>query len=255
MISACGFAVGVLVGLTGMGGGSVMTALLILVFHVHPVTAVGTDLLFAAFTKLTGAAVHARNDNVDWRVVGVLAAGSVPATAATIWVLSGLAIDGPTLARTISLVIGIALVLAGIGILARPRLMQWARIDAASQPALSAKYAVAVVLGAILGVLVSLSSVGAGALGLAVLFFLFPHIPAARLVGSDIAHAVPLTLLAGFGHWYLGSIDWGLLAALLIGSIPGIYIGSHLANVVPERLLMPALACMLLFLGLRLLAT
>ena len=246
---ASGFAVGTLVGMTGVGGGALMTPLLILVFGVAPATAVGTDLLFAALTKSGGVWVHARQGTVDWRVAAWLAAGSLPAAASTLlvlslWVPGGLAGAAPL----IGFVLGVALLLTAAILLLRRRLLALALN---SRTAAGRRWPT-VAVGALLGVLVSISSVGAGALGVAALLFLHPRLPIARLVGSDIAHAVPLALLAGLGHWWLGSVDWQLLGALLIGSLPGIALGSRLALRVPERLLSTALAGMLVWIGGRL---
>jgi uncharacterized membrane protein YfcA len=248
-----GFGIGLLIGLTGMGGGSITTALLIVIVGVAPVTAVGTDLLFAAVTKVAGAAVHARNRTVDWRIVGLLAGGSLPATVVTIWLLSRTPLGSPGVGRGISLIIGAALVVSAVALLLRSRWPVGSPSRDETDRVGLKRRALTTALGLVLGVLVTVSSVGAGAIALAMLVFLYPNLPAARLVGSDIAHAVPLTLLAGLGHWYLGSIDWTLLGALLAGSLPGIWVGSHLAGRVPERILMPLLGGMLLIVGLRLL--
>jgi uncharacterized membrane protein YfcA len=250
-----GFVVGAIVGLTGMGGGSLMTPLLILMFGVHPLTAVGTDLLYAALTKTAGTAIHARKGNVDWRVAGVLAAGSLPATALTIWALSQLPQQSPTTATIISMSTGAALIVAAMAMFFRHRIRDYA-LARADNPRRS-RYSgpITVVFGAMLGVLVSLCSVGAGALGVAVLFFLYPRLPPVRIVGSDLAHAVPLTLAAGLGHWLIGSVDWHIVGALLLGSLPGISIGSYLAARVSDRLLLPVLASLLLMIGVRLIAS
>ena len=250
-----GFVVGALVGLTGMGGGSLMTPLLILLFGVHPLTAVGTDLLFAATTKTAGTAIHSKNGNVDWRVAGLLAAGSVPTTVLTIWVLSWAPKQSPTTAAIISLSIGVTLIIAAVAIFLRRSIRDYA-LARADDPSRT-RYAgpITVVFGAVLGVLVSVCSVGAGALGLAVLYFLYPRLPPVRIVGSDLAHAVPLTLVAGLGHWLIGSVDWYIVGALLLGSLPGISIGSYLATRISDRFLLPALASMLVLIGLRLVAS
>jgi len=250
-----GFVVGAIVGLTGMGGGSLMTPLLILMFGVHPLTAVGTDLLYAALTKTAGTAIHARKGNVDWRVAGVLAAGSLPATALTIWALSQLPQQSPTTATIISMSTGAALIVAAMAMFFRHRIRDYA-LARADNPRRS-RYSgpITVVFGAMLGVLVSLCSVGAGALGVAVLFFLYPRLPPVRIVGSDLAHAVPLTLAAGLGHWLIGSVDWHIVGALLLGSLPGISIGSYLAARVSDRILLPVLASLLLMIGVRLIAS
>ena len=228
-----GFVVGAIVGLTGMGGGSLMTPLLILMFGVHPLTAVGTDLLYAALTKTVGTAIHSREGNVDWRVAGVLAAGSLPATALTIWALSQVPQQSPITATIISMSTGAALIVAAMAMFFRRRIRDYAlaRADNPSRSRYSGP--ITVVFGAMLGVLVSLCSVGAGALGVAVLFFLYPRLPPVRIVGSDLAHAVPLTLAAGLGHWLIGSVDWHIVGALLLGSLPGISIGSYFAPEFP----------------------
>jgi len=250
-----GFVVGAIVGLTGMGGGSLMTPLLILMFGVHPLTAVGTDLLYAALTKTAGTTIHSRNGNVDWRVAGVLAIGSLPATALTIWALSQLPQQSPITATIISMSTGAALIVAAMAMFFRRHIRDYAlaRADNPSRSRYSGP--ITVVFGAMLGVLVSLCSVGAGALGVAVLFFLYPRLPPVRIVGSDLAHAVPLTLAAGLGHWLIGSVDWYIVAALLLGSLPGISIGSYFAARVSDRLLLPILACLLVVIGVRLIAS
>lgn len=247
-----GFSVGLIVGLTGVGGGSLMTPLLVLVFGVAPVTAVGTDLLFASLTKAGGAWAHARRGNVDWNVVAWLAAGSVPASIVTLTLLHLFVPHPDKLAAIVSVALGIALILTACALVFRERLHVWA---ARRAPASSERRSVSqrtLIVGAILGVLVTLSSVGAGALGVTALFFLYPGLAVARIVGTDIAHAVPLTLVAGLGHAAAGAVDWKLLAALLIGSLPGIWLGSSLSQKVPERVLRTALAAMLVLIGGRL---
>jgi uncharacterized membrane protein YfcA len=246
-----GFVVGALVGLTGMGGGSLMTPLLILLFGVHPLTAVGTDLLYAAATKTAGTAIHSKKGNVDWRVAGLLAAGSVPATVLTIGVLSRVPKQSPTTAAIISMSIGVALIIAAVAIFFRRRIRDYALARADNPTRTRYSGPITVIFGVVLGVLVSLCSVGAGALGVAVLFFLYPRL----IVGSDLAHAVPLTLVAGLGHWLIGSVDWYIVGALLLGSLPGISIGSHLATRISDRFLLPVLASMLVLIGLRLIAS
>jgi uncharacterized membrane protein YfcA len=243
-----GFAVGMLVGFTGVGGGSLMTPLLVLAFHIHPTTAVGTDLLYAAATKTAGTAVHGASGTVDWGIVGRLAAGSVPATALTLLALSQLPKQADMAHGLITTVLGIALILTAIAILFRRMILAFfeKRVGQMDRRRITI---FTVILGAVLGVLVSISSVGAGAIGVTVLLILYPALPAGRLVGSDIAHAVPLTLLAGLGHWMMGSVDWRLLVSLLSGSIPGIIIGSLLAARAPDRVLRPILASTLAIVG------
>ena len=240
-----GFAVGLLVGLTGVGGGSLMTPLLILLFGMHPAAAVGTDLLYAAATKSAGSVMHGFNRTVDWRVVVRLAAGSVPMTIVSIAVLSYLDINGEGTQQLIGWVLAFALLLTAGTLIFRNRIVaRYAPSMGALPPNRIA--VLTVVVGGILGVLVSISSVGAGAIGVTALVLLYPKLPTARIVGSDIVHAVPLTLVAGIGHWFLGSIDWPVFAALILGSVPGILIGSYAAARVPETALRVVLALTLL---------
>jgi uncharacterized protein len=247
-----GFAVGFLVGVTGVGGGSLMTPLLILLFGVHPATAVGTDLLYAAATKSMGTLVHAAARTVDWRLVGLLAIGSVPATIVTIIVLSQFNLQSASAEHAITLTLGaVLMVTAAFLILGRNirdryadrlQLLDRRKIDGFT-----------ILLGLVMGILVTTTSVGAGAIGVTILLLLHPKMPAGRVVGSDIAHAVPLTLLAGAGHWYLGSINWALLSTLLIGSLPGIVLGSLVATRAGDALVRVALASVLILVGVRLL--
>jgi uncharacterized protein len=247
-----GFAVGAIVGLTGVGGGSLMTPLLVLVFGISPATAVGTDLLYAALTKAGGTVAHGRKGHIDWVVTGRLAAGSIPAAAITIWVLWQLPEGSNTIGAIIAHGLGFALLLTAIAILFGRKLRDYAARHEDSP--LRQRYlpAITLAVGALLGVLVTISSVGAGALGVAALFFLYPRLSPVRIVGSDVAHAVPLTLVAGLGYWLLGSIDWALLGSLLLGSLPGIWIGSHLSAKVPEHILRRILASMLVLIGSKL---
>jgi hypothetical protein len=250
-----GFAVGAIVGITGVGGGSLMTPLLVLLFGIAPATAVGTDLLYAAITKSGGTFVHARRGNIDWRIVGLLASGSLPAAALTLFLVAHFAPGGlGGASKVITFALGIALLLTAVALVFRRRLQAWAQAHAVDALPAWRRTRLTVATGAVLGTLVSLSSVGAGALGVTALFFLYPRLTAIRIVGSDIAHAVPLTLVAGLGHWWLGSVDWTLLATLLLGSLPGIFVGSHLAHRIPERVLRPTLAAMLILVGGKLIA-
>jgi hypothetical protein len=247
-----GFCVGILVGMTGVGGGSLMTPLLILLFGVHPTTAVGTDLLFAASTKATGTIVHAAARTVDWMLVILLAIGSVPATIATLVLLSKFDLKSLVAQHVITIALGIVLLVTALSLIAGRRIRaryadRLNRLD----PHTGRLFTIA--LGLTMGVLVTTTSVGAGAVGVTVLLLLHPKMPASRVVGSDVAHGVPLTLLAGAGHWYLGSVDWSLLANLLIGSLPGVVFGSYLATRAPDAVLRAALASILVIVGVRLL--
>lgn len=239
-----------LVGLTGVGGGSLMTPLLVLLFGFHPATAVGTDLLYASATKSVGASVHNARGTVDWLVVRRLATGSVPAAFVTLLLLSGAPRTHGS-ATLIAGVLGAALVTTAVALFFRPRIVA-ALTPRFERMAAHRLAQLTVLLGAILGVLVSLTSVGAGALGMTALLVLYPHLPVNRLVGSDIAHAVPLTLIAGMGHWWMGSVDFSLLLSLLVGSVPGIVVGSLVATRVSDRVLTPILATTLAVVGVRL---
>jgi uncharacterized membrane protein YfcA len=253
LYSLAGVLVGMLVGVTGVGGGSLMTPILVLLFGFHPVTAVGTDLLYAAATKSVGTVVHGRHGSVDWQVVRRLAIGSVPATLLTLAVLARAGAVTRDTGSLVTTALGIALVLTGVAILFRTRIV--ARLspwfDRVGEQRIAGS---TVVLGAVLGVLVSLTSVGAGALGMTALLVLYPRLPVRTLVGSDIAHAVPLTLIAGAGHLWLGAVDGWLLLSLLLGSIPGIIAGGLIAARVSERVLVPILALTLAIVGVKLLA-
>jgi len=251
LYSLSGFAVGLLVGMTGVGGGSLMTPLLILLFGIHPATAVGTDLLYASATKTAGTLVHGLHQTIDWQVVGLLASGSLPLTALTLYTLSKLDLHGAAASNLITFVLGVALLLTAVALIFRAQIVAlYARHVGDLGPRRTAYLTIAV--GAVLGVLVSLSSVGAGALGVTALILLYPRLPTVRIVGSDIAHAVPLTLLAGLGHWMIRSIDAHLLGSLLVGSLPGIVLGSTISTRVPDAVLRLSLAATLLIVGSRL---
>lgn len=251
LYSISGFGVGALVGMTGVGGGSLMTPLLILLFGIHPATAVGTDLLYAACTKTGGTFVHGLSRTIEWRVVGRLAVGSVPTTALTLFVLSRFEINTAEVNDVITVVLSVALLSTALVLIFRRKITEFYTAYVGElDPHRTA--VVTTAFGAVLGVLVSISSVGAGAIGVTALVLLYPKLPMARIVGSDIAHAVPLTLAAGIGHWMLGSIDWHLLGSLLIGSLPGIFIGSHLSARMPDVVLRFLLATTLIVAGSKL---
>jgi uncharacterized membrane protein YfcA len=219
--------------------------LLILLFGIHPSTAVGTDLLYAAATKTGGSLVHGWSRSIHWPAVIRLASGSIPASLVTLLVLWQLDLNGESARSLINLVLCFALFLTATSLIFRKAIMdryrrRMERLDTSTTGRAT------VVVGVALGVLVSISSVGAGAVGVTALLLLYPRLPMARIVGSDIAHAVPLTLVAGIGHWALGSVDWALMAVLLIGSLPGIVIGSYCAVRVPETVLRLVLASVLI---------
>ncbi|HEY5126382.1 MAG TPA: sulfite exporter TauE/SafE family protein [Bradyrhizobium sp.] len=240
-----GFGVGLLVGMTGVGGGSLMTPLLILLFGIHPSTAVGTDLFYAAATKAGGSVVHNWARSIYWPAVVRLASGSIPASILTLIVLGQLDLNSEAARSLVNVVLSVALLLTAASLIFRKAILKSFRSRVERLDAGTVARAT-VLVGAALGVLVSISSVGAGAVGVTALLLLYPQQPMARIVGSDIAHAVPLTLIAGIGHWTLGEIDWHLMGMLLIGSLPGIVIGSYLATRVPERALRLLLAVTLI---------
>jgi len=248
-----GFLVGMLVGATGVGGGSLMTPLLVLVMGVAPATAVGTDLLYASLTKMGGAWAHGRRNNIDWRICGLLAAGSLPAAAATLLALSQLSVDPDHYASVLKRCLGVALMLSAGALLLRDRLHAMALTRSSGTALEPSAPITTVVTGAIVGALVTATSVGAGALGVAALLFVYPKLATTRIVGTDIAHAVPLTMLAGLGHASLGGVDLHLLGNLLLGSLPGVYVGSHLSRALPEKFLRMLLAFVLVLVATRLL--
>ncbi len=245
-----GFIVGALVGLTGVGGGSLMTPILLLFFSIKPAIAVGTDLLYASLTKSVGVFAHGKLGNIEWPMVKLLAIGSIPASIATILFLRTINVESSNAVSTIKFWLGMALIVTSVAVLLRNKLMQLAQ----NGRWLPEKYVAlgTIILGLVLGSLVTLTSVGAGALGVTALIMLYPRERITTIVGSDIAHAVPLTLVAGLGHASLGTINYGLLGTLLIGSIPGIYLGSHMSSKVAEHWLRIALAAILIFVGAKL---
>jgi uncharacterized membrane protein YfcA len=253
-----GFFVGLVVGLTGVGGGSLMTPVLIFLFGIKPYLAVGTDLLFAAFTKLGGSVNLARARLIDWPVVLRTAAGSVPAALATLYVLHRLGPASSAVQQAMTSTLGIALLLTAAATLYKaiagrsaPRDIAPADLAQAIRPR---HWALPVLFGAVIGVLVTLTSVGAGAIGVLVLMLLYPALPLPRIVAADIAHAVPLTLVAGLGHASIGAVDWPLLIKLLAGSLPGIWLGSRLVRKTPDRVIRSLLSVLLAYAGVKLIA-
>ncbi|MCF3638698.1 sulfite exporter TauE/SafE family protein [Rhizobium sp. TRM95111] len=254
LFSVSGFFVGLLVGVTGVGGGSLMTPLLVLLFGVHPVTAVGTDLLYAAITKTAGTAVHGRNKTVNWRVVLLLMAGSLPAAALTLWLMSGIDRRSIDAVHTVTVLLGYMLILTAVLLIFRRRIVEWMRHRLRDRKPVepSTVATLTVMLGLLLGTLVTLTSVGAGALGVTVLLALYPSLHIRDIVGSDIVHAVPLTLVGGLGYWMIGEVDWMMLTSLLVGSVPGIMLGSHFAPRLPDRIIGSLLAVTLALVGSKL---
>jgi uncharacterized membrane protein YfcA len=253
LYSLSGLFVGMLVGMTGVGGGSLMTPLLIVLFGIRPEVAVGTDLLYAALTKTAGTAVHGMAQSIEWRIVRRLAMGSMPGTILAIIGLYVAGELGGAGRAVITSVLGVALSLTVLSLLFRKTIERLAltRLPERSDETVRR---LTIATGFVLGVTVAISSVGAGALGVTALILLYPRLPIVKIVGSDIAHAVPLTLTAGIGHWLLGGVDWTLFWALLGGSVPGIVAGSYIANRVPEDALRFLLAAVLTVVAARLFA-
>jgi uncharacterized membrane protein YfcA len=253
-----GFAVGLIVGLTGVGGGSLMTPLLIFGFGIKPYMAIGTDLLFAAFTKMGGTVSLARRRLVPWRLVAALSMGSIPAALATLYVLHWMGPANPLVQKTMTLTLGVALLMTALATMYKairgkqvPRQIAPDQLASATRPH---HWSLPIFFGALIGTLVTLTSVGAGAIGVTALMLLYPLLPLPRIVAADIAYAVPLTLVAGLGHASLGSVDWPLLGLLLTGSLPGIWLGSQLVHKTPDRVIRSLLSLLLAYAGVKLIA-
>lgn len=253
--SVVGFFVGFIIGMTGVGGGSLMTPLLVIVFGIKPLIAVGTDLLYAAITKSGGVLTHHRKATIQWPIVGLLSLGSVPATLCMLYVIKNsdvLEIDHENFIMT---VLGLALIFTSLFLFGKDKLQAISKDRRFSLVVvLQQKYSphITIFAGAIVGILVTLSSVGAGVIGAAFLFFLYPNLRTISVVGTDLAHAVPITAIAGLGHVTLGTVDFRLLGLLLVGSLPGIFLGSHTGVRLPEKIIRAVLAWILLIVGIRL---
>lgn len=252
LYALAGFMVGVLVGITGVGGGALMTPILVLAFGFHPATAVGTDLLYAAITKTVGTAVHNKKSSVDWRLVGLMATGSLPAALVTLVIMhqAGGLTEGAV--GILNFLLGVMLLLTSAAVLFRERIVEAMshRIQDKDHPRTRQR---TIILGLALGILVTITSVGAGAIGTTALLILYPRLPLARIVGTDIAHAVPLTLVAGLGHLAYGAVDLGLMGSLLVGSIPGIILASLFGAQASDAKIRPILAIALFAVALKLL--
>jgi uncharacterized membrane protein YfcA len=254
-----GFFVGFVVGLTGVGGGSLMTPILIFGFGIKPILAVGTDLLFAAFTKMGGTVNLALARRVDWKIVGTLSLGSIPAALLTVGALHYFGAAQDAVQKVMTTTLGFALLLTAAATLykaikgaqAQPKNISADQLAEATKPR---HVALPIIFGALIGVMVSLTSVGAGAIGVTALILLYPALPLNRIVAADVAYAVPLTLVAGLGHASIGSVDWPLLAKLLAGSLPGIWLGTKFGNHVPDRAIRSILSVLLFLAGFKLLA-
>ncbi len=246
-----GAGVGFAVGLTGVGGGSLMTPLLIL-FNFPTHIAIGTDLIYAALTKASGVVSHAKQATINWTIVSRLACGSIPASLITVYALKNYFGDPESYQHILLSTLGVMLIMTAIVILIKPKLNRSYNLKSQERKRLK-KYqgALTVLAGFILGICVTLTSVGAGAFGAAILMMLYPRLNSVTIIGTDIAHAVPLTLIAGFGHMQLGHVDFVLLVSLLVGSIPAIHFGSKLSKKLPNQILQPILASLLLIIGVK----
>lgn len=249
-----GFVVGLLVGLTGVGGGSLMTPLLTLMFGVSPSVAVGTDLAFASITKTAGTATHRLRGTVRWDVVRLLCYGALPAAVLATLGLKYFGGLDKQIGQLIRYCIAGSVLLTVVAILFRGKMLAWMLAHPDRQLQGRALAAATIVAGAVLGTLVTISSIGAGAVGATLLVLMYPRLSPAEVAGTDIAYAVPLTAISAAGHWWLGSIDWTLLLTLLIGSVPGITVGSWFAHSLPERLLRGVLATVLVSVAAKLVA-
>ena len=249
-----GLAVGFIVGMTGVGGGSLMTPILIYL-GFSPSSAVGTDLLYAAATKSGGVFVHQKKKTIDWRITGLLSLGSLPAALITLVLLHQIGFDSKNTNTFIKVALGVTIILTALAIIVKDKLLALShrRDWYFTRMTQLHREQATVAVGVLMGVLVTVTSIGAGVLGTVTLFLIYPMLPVARLVGTEIAHAVPLTLIAGLGHAGVGNVNWDLLVNLLIGSLPGIYIGSHLPTAIPEKVLRPVLASVMILVGAKLL--
>lgn len=253
-----GVLVGFCVGITGVGGGSLMTPILISLFKIEPHIAIGTDLLYASISKFCGSLVHAKKLNIVWPIVIWLALGSIPASFATTWVLEHHLSQSTHYKSVLTMVLGVMLTLTGISIIFRAQIEKFfdrfrnrEQADMESeQHALQHKRRYILIMGVVLGVLVTLSSVGAGAFGIMALVLMFPNLPMIRIIGSDVVHAVLLTAVAGLGHMSSGNVDFSLLMWLLVGSIPAIVVGTLISSHLPERFIRKILGITLFALGL-----
>ena len=248
-----GFAVGLLVGMTGVGGGSLMTPLLTLLFGVSPSVAVGTDLAFASFTKGAGTFTHRLRGTVHWDIVQRLCIGALPAAVLATLALKHYGALDQRIGLLIRYSIAVSVLLTVVALLFKGKMLAWLNAHPERHLRGRALTVATIAAGALLGTLVTVSSIGAGAIGATLLVMLYPQLESAEVAGTDIAYAVPLTAIAAFGHWWLGSIDWTLLATLLVGSLPGITLGSWAARAVPERFLRALLATTLTGVAVKLL--
>ncbi|MEY2397892.1 MAG: uncharacterized protein QOJ00_1066 [Actinomycetota bacterium] len=251
LVALAGLLVGFVVGLTGMGGGALMTPVLVLLFNVQPLAAVSSDLVAAVIMKPVGGLVHARRGTVDMRLVRLLCMGSVPSAFLGVLVLKSFG-EGEDLQNTIKRILGVALLLAASAIIAKATVQRGrsARIDIGE---VQMKAVPTVLIGVIGGFVVGMTSVGSGSLMIVFLLMLYPSLSASQLVGTDLVQAVPLVASAAFGHILFGDFQLGLTASLLLGSVPGVYLGARTSANAPDSLIRPVLVFVLALSGLKLL--
>lgn len=246
--------VGFIIGLTGVGGGSLMTPILVLGFGITPSIAVGTDLLYAAITKANGVFFHHKNKTIDWKVAALMGSGSIPSSILSVIFIEKIKTKGLDYDSIMMTTLSIMLIITAIIIIVKNRLLAWAHAEKSGAISLLLGYRpyLTICCGIALGFLVTISSVGAGAIGSAILFMLYPSKKPTSIVGTDLAHAIPLTTIAGTGHLHLGTVDFDLLLGLLTGGIPAIYLGSIVGKKLPDTLLRPIIALVLLLMGIKL---
>ncbi|MGR9073367.1 MAG: sulfite exporter TauE/SafE family protein [Gammaproteobacteria bacterium] len=254
---SAGAIVGLIIGLTGVGGGSLMTPILVLGFGFAPTVAVGTDLLYAALTKSSGVFFHHKNRTIDWKIVFLLGLGSIPSSIVTIQCLDKIRSLGFDYNHVVMSTLSIMLILTSFIVILKNRLLLYAHSRHPDNLILSLvrqfRSQITWLCGIVLGVVVTISSVGAGAIGAAILFLMYPKKKSVEIVGTDLAHAVPLTAVAGVGHFHFGTVDMGLLGGLLLGGIPCIYLGSLIGKKLPDSVLRPLIAMILFILGIKIL--
>jgi uncharacterized membrane protein YfcA len=250
LLAIAGFGVGFVVGLTGMGGGALLTPVLVLLFGIDPSKAVGSDLVVSLLMKPVGGGVHLRKGTVNLTLVKWLVVGSVPSAFLSVWIFSRL--FGPNMNAVIQYAIGVALLLASVGLIAKGafsgrRAHQADLVEAVVKPLPT------VLIGIFGGVAVGITSVGSGSLMMPLLLILYPMLTAKQLVGTDLVQAVPLVAAASLGHVLFGEVEFGLTLALLVGALPGVWLGAHVSSRAADYIIRPILAVVLIVSGLKML--
>lgn len=253
-VTLAGLGVGFVVGLTGMGGGALMTPILVLFFGVEPLTAVSSDLVASLIMKPFGASVHARRGTVNMELVRWLVIGSVPSAFAGVFVIQ--AIGGDDVQNDIKIFLGAALLLAAVSMIIRTQIQRRRStatpVDGA-QHMINVRKVPTVLIGVFGGFIVGMTSVGSGSLMIVMLLLLYPTLSAAQLVGTDLVQAIPLVGAAALGHVFFGDFELGLTTALLVGAIPGVYLGARVSSRAPDRIIRPVLVVVLVISAAKLL--